>query len=732
MFARAPVVFAALSGPDHLLQGANQAFFETVGGERGRDALGREMLGRPVGDAVPELVPQGLLSLLDSVYLQGRPIVTSNVAVLLGSVGAGRLRYFDISLEPRRDQDGRVQGIAFLGVDVTRQRAAHKLAAEQQALLEQIARDAPLAEVLDGMCRAIEKLSPHVLSSVLLLDESGTRLLHGAAPSLPDFYNEAIDGCEIGPREGSCGTAAYRREMVVVNEIATDPLWTDYRELAGQAGLAACWSSPVMSSTGELLGTFAMYHRTPRPLREEDLDLSIVFTRTAALAIERHRTEIARHRAHEREHTLSSDLEFVLRTSTAVSEEARYPQNLQRLAQLAVPTLGPVCVIDVLEDGRVRRVAVALAAGLPDRAAALLAAGASAHASDGASDRSSAHASAHTEDGPVGRVLATGRTEVSRAAPGAGWRELGLDITGRICVPLTARGHTFGALTVVATADRPLGPRTIVLAEELARTAAAGAETTRQHAQRARLAHDLQAGLLLAALPDVPGVRLAASYRPAGEGLDIGGDFYDIFPLPGDRWGLVIGDVCGRGAHAATTTALVRNTARAVAPLLPTPGAVADAVNAALLARPDSDESFVTLIYAELRREHGVHGEPAGVAVSMVRAGHPPPVLHRADGTVYAPSPSGELLGVSPEPELVMESFTLRSGDHLVLVTDGILEARDPAGTFFGEERLVSALRPTAGAADARRILDALTDAVDGFTGGLTDDDQAALVVVAE
>ncbi|MEY9849110.1 SpoIIE family protein phosphatase [Streptacidiphilus sp. MAP5-3] len=705
MFAGAPVVFAALSGPDHLIEGANQAFFDTIGSEPGADVLGRR-----VADVVPELVDQGLLSLLDSVYVQGEPMVMHGAAVLLGPVGRRRLRYFDFSFEPRRDQDGRVRGVAFLAVDVTRQRAAHKLAAEQQALLEQIARDAPLAEVLDGMCRAIEKLSPAVLSSVLLLDETGTRLLHGAAPSMPDFYNEAIDGCQIGPREGSCGTAAFRREMVVVNDIATDPLWTDYRELAGQAGLAACWSSPIMSSAGELLGTFAMYHRTPRTLREEDLDLSIVFTRTAALAIERHRTEVARHRAHEREHTLSSDLEFVLRTSTAVSEEARYPQNLQRLAQLAVPTLGPVCVIDVLESGRIRRVAVALAPGLPERAEELLV----------------AEASAHAEDGPVGRVLATGRSEVSRAAPGAGWRELGLAITGRICVPLTARGHTFGALTVVATADRPLGPRTIALAEELARTAAAGAETTRQHAQRARLAHDLQAGLLLAALPDVPGARLAASYRPAGEGLDIGGDFYDLFPLPGDRWGLVIGDVCGRGALAATTTALVRNTARAVAPLLPTPGAVADAVNGALLARPDSDESFVTLIYAELRRV------PDGIAVSMVRAGHPPPVLHRADGTVSAPSPRGELLGVSPEPELAMESFTMRSGDHLVLVTDGILEARDPAGTLFGEDRLITAVRPTAGATDAQQILDALTDAVDSFTGGFTDDDQAALVLVAE
>ncbi|RAG80563.1 guanylate cyclase [Streptacidiphilus pinicola] len=704
MFAHAPVIFAALGGPTHLVEGANQAFLDTVGVEQAT-----EVSGRPVAEVVPELVHQGLLPVLDSVYRQGEPFVAHGVGVLLGPAGKTRLRYFDFSLEPRRDQAGRVRGVAFVAVDVTRQRAAHKLAAEQQVLLEQIARDAPLAEVLDGMCRAIEKLSPKVLGSVLLLDQTGTRLLHGAAPSLPDFYTEAIDGSEIGPREGSCGTAAYRREMVVVNDIATDPLWTDYRDLAARAGLGACWSAPIVSSAGELLGTFAMYHRTPQTLREEDLDLSIVFTRTAALAIERNRTELARREAHEREHALSSDLEFVLRTSTAVSEEARYPHNLQRLAELAVPALGPVCVIDVIESGRVRRVAVALAAELPAGARALL-------TTEEAGD---------VENGPVGRVLATGASEVSRAVPGGAWRELGVDITGQVCVPLTARGRTFGALTVVATTQHPLGARAIALAEELARTAAAGAETTRQHAQQAQLAHDLQAGLLLAALPEVPGAHLAAFYRPAGEGLDIGGDFYDAFPLPGDRWGLVMGDVCGRGAYAATTTALVRTTIRAVAPLLPTPDAVVGAVNHALLARADSDESFVTLIYAELHRTRD------GVAVRMVRAGHPPPLLCRTDGTVACPNPAGRLLGVSPELGLGTELFTLRHGDDLVLVTDGILEARSPAGTLFGEERLVAALRPTARLADARRILDAVTTAVDGFTGGVTDDDQAALVLVS-
>src|SRR5262249_57835918 len=100
--------------------------------------------------------------------------------------------------------------------------------------------------------------------SVLLLDESGRQLLHGSAPSLPAAYNAAVDGLEIGPGAGSCGTAAYRNEPVVVVDIATDPLWDSYRDLALPLGLRACWSTPIRSRSGTVLGTLAIYYRTAR------------------------------------------------------------------------------------------------------------------------------------------------------------------------------------------------------------------------------------------------------------------------------------------------------------------------------------------------------------------------------------------------------------------------------------------------------------------------------------
>jgi PAS domain S-box-containing protein len=130
-----------------------------------------------------------------------------------------------------------------------------------------------------------------LLASILLMDEDGVHLRHGAAPSLPEAYNRAIDGIEIGPNVGSCGTAAYRRQSVVVSDIATDPLWAAFKDLAESHGLRACWSTPVMSSRGQVLGTFALYYRMPSRPAAEDRSVVEILTRTCALAIEHKRAE---------------------------------------------------------------------------------------------------------------------------------------------------------------------------------------------------------------------------------------------------------------------------------------------------------------------------------------------------------------------------------------------------------------------------------------------------------
>ena len=167
-----------------------------------------------------------------------------------------------------------------------------QLLAAQLDLLAGVAAGQPLTEPLEALLRVVERVSTGgLLASVLLVDESGKHLLHGAAPSLPGFYNAAIDGVEIGPAVGSCGTAAFRRDQVIVTDIDTDPLWDDFRELALEAGVQSCWSTPIFGVGGRVLGTFAMYYPEPSSPSQSDLDLIDVLVRTVGTALERSRLD---------------------------------------------------------------------------------------------------------------------------------------------------------------------------------------------------------------------------------------------------------------------------------------------------------------------------------------------------------------------------------------------------------------------------------------------------------
>ena len=125
----------------------------------------------------------------------------------------------------------------------------------QLQLLELLAQGVPLPGTLDALLRVIEEEAGEMLCTILLVDPDGVHMRHGAAPSMPQEYVAAIDGSAIGPNEGSCGTAAFRREPVIVEDIATDPLWSSYKQFALPHGLRACWSTPIISSSNELLGT---------------------------------------------------------------------------------------------------------------------------------------------------------------------------------------------------------------------------------------------------------------------------------------------------------------------------------------------------------------------------------------------------------------------------------------------------------------------------------------------
>jgi PAS domain S-box-containing protein len=221
----------------------------------------------------------------------------------------GDYRWLLIRNVPLRDELGNIVKWYGTAIEIEDRKRAEVLLAGEKRLLEMIARGDSRAFILDALCRLVEELASGSLSSILLLDSTGKHLQHGAAPSLPIPYTHAIDGGAIGPAAGSCGTAAYRAEPVIVSDIATDPLWADYRDLALAHGLRACWSTPILSSEGRVLGTFAMYYREPRSPTSREQDVIEQITHLASIAIEREQAE-------ERLRQAQADLARVSRVTT--------------------------------------------------------------------------------------------------------------------------------------------------------------------------------------------------------------------------------------------------------------------------------------------------------------------------------------------------------------------------------------------------------------------------------
>jgi len=199
-----------------------------------------------------------------------------------------KIKHVHIVARATKAESGAVEFVGAV-MDVTEQKRAEVLVAGEKRLLEMMARGSSLSSVLDALCRFGEEVSGNVLVSILLLGPDGKSLRHGAAPNLPKRYTAAIDGALIGPRAGSCGTAAYRGERVIVSDIMTDPLWDQYRHLTTEHGFRACWSTPIFSTTHDVMGTFALYSCEPGSPNSEQLNLIEQMTYLSAVAIERER-----------------------------------------------------------------------------------------------------------------------------------------------------------------------------------------------------------------------------------------------------------------------------------------------------------------------------------------------------------------------------------------------------------------------------------------------------------
>ena len=425
---------------------------------------------------------------------------------------------------------------------------------------------------------------------------------------------------------------------------------------------------------------------------------------------------------------------FLAEVGATLSSSLDYRATLASVARLAVPRLADWCAVDIVEeDGTLERLAVEhedlqkvqLAHELQER-----------YPPD-----------SETPQGLL-RVLRSGQSEfypditdemMVAAARDAEhlrlMRELGF--VSLIFVPLVARGRTLGVITLVsAESGRRYREADLELAEELARHAALAVDNARLYKGRVQVARTLQEGLLPSRLPEVPGVEVGLRYVSAGE-VDVGGDFYDLFNTrmadqngssePSSSWGIVIGDVSGKGAEAAAMLAFARYTLRTLATRESCPSTILSSLNEAMLhqRRECGDHKFCTVAYVRLETEGN---KAQGARFTVSRGGHPPPFLLRTDGSIYKVGEPGRVIGVFEDVKLTEQEASLAPGEALILYTDGVVEARSPDGLFFGEERLKAILHSSV-ALDASTIASRIEDAVLNFQEQDPRDDVAVLVL---
>jgi serine phosphatase RsbU (regulator of sigma subunit) len=458
---------------------------------------------------------------------------------------------------------------------------------------------------------------------------------------------------------------------------------------------------------GRTLGALTLLStRAGRHYGDRDVDFAHHLARRFALAIDNARlfdeSRDARVRA-----------EFLVRAGEILSGSMDYEETLQNVATIAVPELVDWCAVQLLEeDGSIRQVAAAHADPAKVRLAWEL-----------------QERYPPDPDAPNGapNVIRTGETEVTpeitdelieAGVPDPELRQIVKDLGLRatITAPLQAQGRVFGAVTFVsAESGRQFGSEDVQLVEELARRAGIAVDNARLYTERGRIAHTLQTELLPTDLPEIPFVEVAVRYLAAGELNEVGGDFYDIFPSAVEgEWMLVIGDVSGKGAEAAAVTALARYTLHAAALESSVPSDLLLKLNAALIAQRRGRDFCTACVALVVPREDTTR-------IRFAIAGHPPPVVLRADGTATLHGEPGTLLGIFEDPDLVDCSVELAPGDGILLYTDGVIEAGRPL-TQLGEEGLAEALAAARPASAAEAVDVAETVAIEVQDGPVRDD----------
>ncbi len=654
-------------------------------------------------------------------------------AVLSGGTWEGdfRVEHADGSLvevhaidSPLYDHNKNVIGVVSVSFDVTaeRQAAAHLrnminvgqiLRDIGQTLVGNLQPDLVWQTVLDAARRLTRArggvvLAPHdgglmtITTSGRMLEASNEHSL-GSDDPLVALLTKLDDHAAIGDVECEQPDA-----VATVNKVL--PLRGDR--------VRSLLAAPVRSGDGDLFGYMCLAHFNANAFDASHAQVLTSIASQAGQVLDIARLLRAAETELEARRRSEAEQRFYAETSALLSWSLAYPESFEQLARLCVPFLADLCLIDVTDDQAIRRVAAVHAD--PEKEPLVRELG-----GQYSPDPYGAHPAASVARGGISQFAPAMSDEFLRQTTRDDdhfriVKQLGF--TSYMCVPLIARGRTLGALTLVsAGSGRRFDADDLARAEEFARRAALALDNARLYSERDHVARALQSSLLPPSLPAIPGVRIAARYRAAGEGNEVGGDFYDVFQLQRRSWVLAIGDVSGKGPEAAAIAGLARHTLRAVALEGRTPRRLLTALHEALVRGGESHGQFCTVCCALLQpREHGAR-------LTVACGGHPPPLVRKANGETSAIDCTGGMLGLSRTVTLRQRVLDLDPGDIVVLYTDGITEAHERNAELFGEERLMDVVSRTRSGAEA--VADAIVRAVTDHGPAEPRDDLAVLVL---
>ncbi|MGK5546785.1 SpoIIE family protein phosphatase [Streptomyces sp. URMC 127] len=574
----------------------------------------------------------------------------------------------------------------------------------------------PAPDDLDGLLQRTVERARDMLDGdaayLLLATDDETELEVRASTGLPSARQRfARVPVEAGTgRYGSARMPAVHEDLAVIPGAV--PL------LAG-TGMRSVVTVPLKVE-GRLTGSLGVAAEAPgRYSNEEALRLQFAADRIA-LAVERARLN-------ELERLRRGSLSFLVEASDLLAGTLDRDQTLALMAQMTVPTLATWCAVYTVADPASEPELSYVLHEDEDRI-------------DGLKTLLGKLAPPDPVPTPGARVWSAPSEAAQAAALRGSLRSLGLaETTERpaalgtslataaavggetVVLPLVARNRVIGMLTLGKPTDDHFRQEILELAEDLSRRAALALDNARLYSERTAISQSLQRSLLPPELLNVPGVEVDVVYRAAGEGNEVGGDFYDLFPISDDAYGFAIGDVCGTGPEAAAVTGLARHALRLLAREGYGGPAVLERLNAAILDE-GARSRFLTLLYGELRPQ-----EDGSAVLKVVCAGHPLPLRLRQDGTVEAAADPQPLLGVMEDLELYEQTVTLEPGDVLLCVTDGVTERRE--GTrMLGDDGLTDLLTTctglTAGAVAARVLR-----AVERFAAEPASDDMAILAM---